>query len=275
MYAAKTTAFNNSLMYNNNTFIDTHSHLYVNEFTTDLVATIARAKANNIAAIIMPAIDSQTHQNLLKLALEHPNYLWPMMGLHPCSVNLNYKNELEIAKNLTTKNTVAVGEIGLDFYWNRTFEKQQKEAFNVQIELALKNNLPINIHSRNATQECLNIVNDHQNGALKGIFHCFSGSYQTAKQVRNLNFYMGIGGVVTYKNAGLAEVLQKFSLNDIVVETDAPYLSPVPHRGKRNEPSFITHIAAKLCEVFNCSTQQLSQATLANTKLVFDKVNFS
>jgi TatD DNase family protein len=269
----KTKPLLKSLMNTQPVFIDTHCHIYIDEFTNDVIETLKRAKDNNIVGIIMPAIDSETHNTLLKLANEEPNYLWPMMGLHPCYVKEDYKEQLAIAKGFTNQNTVAIGEIGLDFYWDRTYEKQQIEVFNTQIEYALSLNLPINIHCRNATQECINIVKSHQNGKLKGIFHCFSGSYETAKQVRDLNFYMGIGGVVTYKNAGLGEVLQKFSINDIVLETDAPYLSPIPFRGKRNEPSYIINIATKLCEVFNCTMSELSEATMANTKIVFDKVN--
>jgi TatD DNase family protein len=259
-------------MTNDLAFFDTHSHIYIQDFTEDIEAIIERARNKNIVGIILPAIDSETHEALVTLAKNNKQYIFPMMGLHPCSVKENWQDELAIAKKYIDNSTVAIGEIGLDFYWDRTFEQQQKEAFNTQIVLAKELGLPINIHSRNATQECINIVKEHQDGTLQGIFHCFSGSYETAKQVVDLNFYMGIGGVVTYKNAGLGEVLAKFSLDNIVLETDAPYLTPVPFRGKRNEPAYIEYVVEKLCTVFQCTPTEVSKATMANTKKVFAKV---
>ncbi len=258
-------------MINDLAFFDTHSHIYIQDFNEDIEVVIERAKSKNIVGIILPAIDSETHKALVTLAKNNTHYIFSMMGLHPCSVKENYQEELIIAKSYINNNTVAIGEIGLDFYWDRTFEKQQKAAFHEQIIWAKQLGLPINLHSRNATQECIEIVKEHQDGSLKGIFHCFSGSYETAKQVVDLNFYMGIGGVVTYKNAGLGEVLTKFSLANIVLETDAPYLTPVPFRGKRNEPAYIEHVVEKLCTLFNCTPKEVSTATMANTKKVFAK----
>jgi TatD DNase family protein len=250
-------------------FVDTHAHLYINDFENDLDEVIERAKQEGVGQIFLPAIDSQTHNKLISLTEKYPNYCYGMMGLHPCDVKENYKDELQIAKHLIKTETKAIGEIGLDFYWDKTFAKQQVEAFQEQINWALALNLPINIHSRNSMQDCINIVKDFQNGNLKGIFHCFSGSYEIAKQILDLNFYLGIGGVVTYKNAGLPEILKRLDLKYLVLETDSPYLTPVPYRGKRNESSYIKYVAGKIAETYETDVETVGKITTANSKLVY------
>ena len=192
------------------------------------------------------------------------------MGLHPCSVKENYKEELSIIEDwLSRRKFAAIGEIGLDFYWDKTFSDQQYEAFTHQINLALQYDLPIVIHTRNAMQETINVVKEFAPKGLKGIFHCFSGSYESAKEIIKAGFYLGIGGVVTYKNAGLAEVLEKIELDHLVLETDSPYLTPVPFRGKRNESSYIKYVVARLAEIKNTTADEIAAITTANANKIF------
>jgi TatD DNase family protein len=248
--------------------VDTHCHLYSTEFDTDIAAVISRAKKEGVQKFYLPAIDSSTHAAMLALEKKMTNECIAMMGLHPCSVNENYKTELNIVEEWFSKrNFVAVGEIGLDFYRDKTFVHEQYESFRWQIELALKKNIPIVIHTRNAMQETINVVKEYKN--IRGIFHCFSGSYESAKEIIKAGFYLGIGGVVTYKNAGLAEVLQKIDLQYLVLETDSPYLTPVPFRGKRNEPSYLKYVIEKVAEIKNVSVEEVAEVTTKNAAAVF------
>ena len=193
-----------------------------------------------------------------------------MMGLHPCYVKENYQEELTIVKDwLSKRKFAAVGEIGLDFFWDKTFEKQQYEAFRIQIELALQNNLPIVIHTRDAMQESIDVVKEYTSRGIKGIFHCFGGTVENAKEIIDAGFYLGIGGVLTYKKSGLAEVLEKIDLKHLVLETDAPYLTPVPFRGKRNESSHLKYIVEKLALIKNISTEEVAAVTTANAEKIF------
>lgn len=250
--------------------VDTHCHLYSTEFDTDIDAVINRADAEGVQKIYLPAIDSTTHTAMLNLEEKNANKFIAMMGLHPCSVKENYKSELQIVEQwLQQRKFVAVGEIGLDFYWDKTFSKEQEEAFRMQIEWALQYNLPIVIHTRNAMQETINIVKEYAPKGLHGIFHCFSGSYESAKEIIKAGFYLGIGGVVTYKNAGLAEVLEKIALQHLVLETDAPYLTPLPFRGKRNEPSYLKYVIEKIATIKNISVEDVANATTQNAQLIF------
>jgi TatD DNase family protein len=202
---------------------------------------------------------------------EWPNECFPMMGLHPCSVQGNYKEELSLVNQWLSKRTfVAIGEIGLDFYWDKTFIEQQYQAFNYQMELALQYNLPIVIHSRDAMKECIEAVRPFAAKGLKGIFHCFGNSLESANEIISMGFYLGIGGVLTYKKSGLAEVIKEISLDHIVLETDAPYLTPVPYRGKRNESSYLTYVAEKIAEVKNIGIEVVAEKTSANAKKIFD-----
>lgn len=252
--------------------IDTHSHLYSEEFKEDISQVIIRAKENAVQKIYMPNIDSSSINDMLMLEQQHPGVCFAMMGLHPCYVNENYKSELALVEDWFSKRSfAAVGEIGLDYYWDQTFVKEQKEAFQFQVSLALQNNTPIVIHSRNSTQDCIELVQKNQNGNLRGIFHCFGGSVDEAKQIIDLGFLLGIGGVVTYKKSGLAEVLKDISLDHLVLETDAPYLTPVPYRGKRNEPSYLKYVAEKIAEAKECTVEEVVQKTTENAEKIFDK----
>ncbi len=193
-----------------------------------------------------------------------------MMGLHPCSVKENYKQELGLVQQwLSERKFAAVGEIGLDYYWDKTFTDQQIDAFEQQIDWAKEYRLPIVIHSRDAMQDCIDIVRKKQDGHLKGVFHCFSGTGKEAREIIDLGFYLGIGGVITYKKAGLAELLEKIELSALVLETDAPYLTPAPFRGKRNESSYLKYIAAKLAEVKRTSIEEVARVTTENARKIF------
>ena len=250
--------------------IDTHCHLYSEEFDTDIAAVLQRATAGGVQQFYLPAIDSTATTAMLKLEEKFPGKCIAMMGLHPCYIKENYKEELQMAADwLTKRKFAAVGETGLDYYWDKTFVKEQEEAFRVQIEWSLEYNLPIVIHTRNAIQETINIVKEYVPRGVRGIFHCFSGSYESAKEIIKAGFYLGIGGVLTYKKAGLAEVLQNIDLQHLVLETDAPYLTPVPYRGKRNESSYLKYIVDKLSEVKNVQVEKVAAITTANAQKIF------
>ncbi len=250
--------------------IDTHTHLYSEEFKDDIAEVLQRAEKEMVQKFCLPAIDSETHQAMIALEDANPGKCFAMMGLHPCSVKENYKEELAIAEKwLEKRKFVAVGEIGLDYYWDKTFEKQQVEAFQLQIDWALHYKLPIVIHTRNAIQDAINIVKNRQNGSLSGIFHCFSGSHESAKEIIKAGFYLGIGGVLTYKKANLPEVLKHIDLQHIVLETDAPYLTPVPFRGKRNESSYLKYVVEKLAEAKEVSEEEVCEITTANAQKIF------
>ena len=249
--------------------IDTHAHLYLADFELDRSMMLDRAKQAGIEKIFLPAIDSSTHTSLLQMETDFP-WCKAMMGVHPCSIKENYQEELAIAQQYWDKrNFVAVGEIGLDFYWDRTFEKEQYEAFRIQIEWALEKNVPIVIHSRQSTLDCVRVLKEYKNSALRGVFHCFSGSLEEAHEIIKLGFYLGIGGVITYKNAGLGAVLEKIDLTHLVVETDAPYLTPAPHRGKRNESSYISLIAEKIATVKAEKEGKVAEITTQNAENLF------
>ncbi len=250
--------------------IDTHCHLYSEEFEGDIDAVIGRAKAEGVTKFYLPAIDSSCLEAMLLLEQKFPNECIAMMGLHPCYVKENYKEELAIVETqLAARNFAAIGEIGLDFYWDKTFTTQQYEAFEQQMQWALHKQLPIVIHTRNAMQETLERVKPFAAKGLKGIFHCFSGSYESAKQIVDMDFLLGIGGVITYKNAGLPEALKNIPVDYLVLETDAPYLTPVPFRGKRNESSYLKYIIEKLAEVKEISMEALAAITTSNAEKLF------
>lgn len=250
--------------------IDTHCHLYLEEFREDIRLVIEKASAAGVEQIYLPAIDSSEHQNLVDLEAAFPGKCVAMMGLHPCYVKENVEDELRLVEDwLSNRSFAAIGEIGLDFYWDRTFEAQQYDAFRKQIGLALQYSLPIVIHSRNSTKECIEIVNEFRGKNLHGVFHCFGGSYEEAKQIADAGFYLGIGGIVTYKNAGLPAVLERLSLDQIVLETDAPYLTPVPFRGKRNESAYLPYVVAKLAEIYQVSSEEVAARTTANARKLF------
>jgi TatD DNase family protein len=250
--------------------VDTHAHIYADDFNDDRVEIIQRARQAGIGSILMPAIDSSTHNAMLSLEEDNPGYCRSMMGIHPCSVKDNYRDELRIAAgHFERRKVIAVGETGLDFYWDLSFKEQQYEAFHEQARWALHYDIPIVIHSRNSTDECIDVIAQHQKGKLRGVFHCFSGNLEQAKKIIGLGFYLGIGGVLTFKNSGLDAVARELDLENVVLETDAPYLAPVPFRGKRNEPSYIAHVADKLAAIKNIGKEEVGTITTANAQKLF------
>ena len=251
---------------------DTHCHLYVAEFDDDRASMLERAFASGTRRMMLPNIDLESVDRILNLAKEQPGHCIPMMGLHPCSVKENYKVELgEIEKLLFSGKYIGVGETGIDLYWDTTFKEQQIEAFELQIDWALQLDLPVIIHSRESLDLNIEIISRKQDGRLRGIFHCFGGSLEQARRIHDLGFKAGIGGTVTYKNSTLPNVLPEMAPSMIVLETDAPYLAPVPKRGKRNESSYIPLIAAKVADILQVSLAELSVLTNENAAEVFGK----
>ena len=247
--------------------IDTHAHIYLPEFDTDRDDCINRAVEAGVQSILMPAIDSSTHQAMLQVEADYPNCL-AMIGLHPCSVNDSFEKELEIVREYLGKRRFwAIGEIGLDFYWDKTFTDQQYQCFHAQIELALQYDLPIAIHSRNATEECIGVIQQYPE--LTGVFHCFSGTFEQAVSLMETSFFMGIGGVATFKNGGLDKILEKTGIERVILETDAPYLAPVPFRGKRNEPAYTRLVAEKLASITGLGLEQVAEITTENARKLF------
>jgi TatD DNase family protein len=250
--------------------IDTHCHLYAVEFEADRDVMLQASKQEGIERIFLPAIDGSTHYMMMQLAKNTEGYCLPMMGLHPCSVDADFEAELQQVETwLQQEKYYAIGEIGLDFYHSTEWKTQQLEAFAFQIELAKKYALPIVIHSRSSMDECIHAIEQKNETGLKGIFHCFGGDERQAKRIIDMGWMLGIGGVVTYKNAGLAKLMGALPLENIVLETDAPYLTPVPFRGKRNEPSYIKYVAAKIAEIKNISIEEVISVTTANAKKIF------
>lgn len=251
--------------------IDTHSHIYDEAFIDDIDDIIIRAKNNGVDKILLPNIDTDTISNLNKLVDKYENECIPMMGLHPTSVTLDWKKDLEIIKNEFSKRKYyAVGEIGMDLYWDKTLKQQQQLAFEEQLKWSIEFNLPISIHSREAVMECIESI--HKVGAdkIRGIFHSFGGDLDELKEILKLpNFYIGVNGTITYKNSKLPEILGYTDLKKLVVETDAPYLPPVPFRGKRNEPAYTTYIIQKLSEIYKKTKTEVENITTSNAKIIF------
>ena len=251
---------------------DTHCHLYLPEFENDIETVIKNAENIGVSRFYMPSINSTHYEDMLKLQQKYPTKIFLMIGLHPCYVKENNQTELDwIEQNISNK-IVAIGEIGLDFYWDTQFKKQQIEIFETQMELALKHNLPIVIHCRNAMQETIDLVKPFANKGLKGIFHCFGGDEKNAKDIRNLDFLMGIGGIVTYKNAQhLIPLIKNIGLSSFVLETDAPYLAPITYRGKRNESSYLHEIIQYLALNLEINIERIAEITSNNAKKLFHK----
>lgn len=250
--------------------IDTHCHLYLEDFDSDLSDVMKRAATEQVKKFYLPAIDSSTHTAMIGLEEKYNGQCFAMMGLHPCSVKENYKEELQIADEwLNRRKFAAVGEIGLDFYWDKTFTKEQYTAFHTQIEWALNYKLPIVIHTRNAMPETIDVVKQYEGRGLTGIFHCFGGTVEEAQQITSIGFYLGIGGVLTYKKSGLDETLKEVDLKHIVLETDSPYLTPVPFRGKRNESSYLQYVVQRLAQVKKISIEEIAAVTTANAEKIF------
>ena len=253
-------------------FIDTHSHLYSEQFDNDRITAINEAIALGIDTILLPNISSKYTNNLLKLCNQFPENCFPMMGLHPCDVSEeNFDSEMQHVEIELAKNKyIAVGEIGLDLYWDKTKLEVQKRAFIHQIKLAKQYQIPIAIHVRDAFDEAIEIVESHNDNTLRGVFHCFTGSIVQAERVIDLkDFYLGIGGVITFKNSGLDQTIKEISLKNLILETDSPYLAPVPFRGKRNESKYLTKIAEKIAEIKNMTINEIAEITTANAKKLF------
>ena len=250
--------------------IDTHTHLYLNQFKDDIDKVIQSSKDKGINKFIFPAIDSTHFDDMHDLKNKYPGSIYLMSGLHPTDVKENFKQELEFVVNsLKSHSYVAIGEIGIDLYWDKTYLKQQQEAFTFQIRLAIKHDLPIVIHCREAFDEIFEILDKENCSKLRGVFHCFTGTLKQANRAIKLGFKLGIGGVVTFKNGGIDKFLSQIDLKHIVLETDSPYLAPVPFRGKRNESSYITYVIDKLSEIYGLPIKEIASVTTKNAEKVF------
>tara|TARA_R110000868_G_scaffold106325_13_gene291641 strand:- start:762 stop:1538 length:777 start_codon:yes stop_codon:yes gene_type:complete len=253
-------------------FIDTHTHLYSEQFDEDREAMIERALAKGVQRFFLPNIDASSIDGMKALEAKYPKNCYPMMGLHPCSVGENVEEELLIVENELQKNNyIAVGEIGMDLYWDKKFLKEQEMAFRKQIEWAKSMHLTIVIHCRDAFDEVLTVMDELNDKNLKGVFHCFTGNLEQANHILNYgNFKLGIGGVVTFKNAGLDKVVEQLPIDSLVLETDSPYLAPVPFRGKRNESSYTLLVAEKLAEIYQLPLNDIARITTNNALSIFD-----
>ena len=252
-------------------FIDTHTHMYASQFDSDRSESIEKAIADGVKHMYLPNIDSNSIEGMKKLTQQFPENCFAMMGLHPCSVKENVEEELQrIEEELENHSFIAVGEIGMDLYWDKTFIKEQEMAFREQIQWAKNKNLPIVIHCREAFDEILTIMDEVNDNDMRGIFHCFTGTIEQAKHILNYGgFKLGIGGVLTFKNSGLDKVVKHLELKDLVLETDSPYLAPVPFRGKRNESAYLIHVAEKMAEIFDTSLKEVAKVTTAAAQEVF------
>lgn len=251
--------------------IDTHLHLYADEFSEDRSTVINRALEAGVTKFLLPNIDLQSVDGMHELEVNYPDQFYPMMGLHPCSVERNYQDVLaEIKKHLYARKYIAVGEIGIDLYWDKSTYAIQKAAFNIQCEWAMDLGLPIVIHSRESIDEIIELL-EPLKGQITGVFHCFTGTVKQVRAILDLGFYVGVGGVVTFKNTTLRDVLKEgVDKQRIILETDSPYLAPTPYRGKRNEPSYLVEICQTLADVYECSVDEIDEVTTANALRLFN-----
>ena len=255
-------------------FIDTHAHIYLSQFDDDLDEMMQRALKVGVGKILMPNIDVDTFDRLHAVEQQYPKHCFAMMGLHPCSVNGQYEKQLDqIKERLEAREYIAVGEIGLDLYWDKTYLAEQIEAFKIQTFWAHERKLPIVIHSRDSTSQLIEILEDLALPGLSGVFHCFSGNIEEGIRILDLGFYLGIGGVSTFKNGGLDLVLPEMPLDRLILETDAPYLAPHPYRGKRNESAYIPLIAERLGSLYNCELKVIEDTTTQNANFLFSLSN--
>lgn len=254
--------------------IDTHSHIYAEEFDSDRAEVIARAKAAGITKIILPNVDSESLPRMLQLESEYPGYCFAAIGLHPTSVKENYAEELAIVKKeLERREYIAIGEIGIDLYWDKSFLKEQIQVFVQQIEWALEYKLPVIIHVRDSFSETMQVLEQFRGKGLEGVFHSFTGTIDQAREIIEFGgFYIGINGIVTFKNSGLDAVVEQIDAQYLLLETDAPYLTPAPFRGKRNESEYLTLVATKLANTFNMNFNQLTKITTENAYKLFKKL---
>jgi len=251
--------------------IDTHTHLYLNAFNDDREAMVERAVASGVKYMFLPNIDSSSVRGMQALCERFPENCFPLMGLHPTSVKDNFRDELaQVEKLLDEQIYYGVGETGIDLYWDNTYYREQVEAFNRQIDLAMEHGLPLVIHARESFTEIFRILENRDISGLRGVFHCFTGKLEEAEHAIKLGFMLGIGGVLTYKNSGLDHVVAELGIEHLILETDAPFLSPVPHRGKRNESAYIIHVADKLAEVLGATAKEVAEATTRNACTLFN-----
>lgn len=251
--------------------IDTHTHLYLPEFDADRDEVVDRAAVNGISKMLLPNIDTNSVKQMLDLVSRYPGICFPMTGLHPTSVKEDYLLQLETLETLITENKIiAVGEIGIDLYWDKTFLKEQIISFRQQIRIALQNKLPAVIHSRDAFPEVFSVLDEFNGEKLTGVFHAFTGNINDAEKALNMGFKLGIGGIVTFKNSGLDKIVKEIGPDNLILETDSPYLAPVPYRGKRNESSYICIINKKLAEIFNISEEKMAEITYLNSVALFN-----
>jgi len=251
--------------------IDTHSHIYSEDFDADRAETVRRAKEAGVQHIILPNCDGVTLPQMLSLESQFPDFCHAAIGLHPTSVKEDYNIELNLVKSeLERRSFIAVGEIGIDLYWDKTFLNEQIIAFQQQIDWALEYKLPVIIHVRDSFKETMDALTRYKNSGLKGVFHSFKGSLEQAREILDFGgFLLGINGIVTFKNSGLAAVVREINLENILLETDSPYLTPAPHRGKRNESAYVILVCTKLAEVYNCSAEEIDRQTTQNAKSLF------
>ncbi len=251
--------------------IDTHAHLYADEFSSDRTEVLKHAHDEGVKKIILPAIDSKSHDAMIEMAAQNPQMLFPLMGLHPTSVKDDYKKELSIVEKYLAEHSSfhGIGEIGIDLYWDKTHLKEQTDAFIIQVNWAKKLKWPIVIHTRDSFLQVFNVLEPLLDGNLTGIFHCFGGTLEEAKLIEKIGFYMGIGGVITFKNSSLGDVIAQVDINHLVLETDCPYLAPAPYRGKRNESSYLKLVANKLASVQQTTIEQVAAITTKNAIRVF------
>lgn len=253
-------------------FIDTHAHIYHEDFKVDWIDMLQRCREAKVDQVYMPNVDHESIDGMLELESRSEGMCHAMMGLHPCSVKRGFERELYIVEEwLSKREFAAVGEIGTDLYWDKTLFEEQKEAFNIQVNWAKKYKLPIVIHCRESIDETIALVEQAKDEHLTGIFHCFTGNIDQAKRITSLGFLLGIGGVATFKNGGLDKVLPEIALDHLVLETDSPYLAPVPYRGKRNEPSYIPIVASRISEIKKVSMDEVRSATSVNASRLFNK----
>lgn len=251
-------------------FIDTHSHLYDEAFSSEEDDAVVRAVEAGVTRIIFPDIDSQSRGNMFEFADRHPDVIYPCLGLHPTSVGKDWQEELSKIEPYLARKIFAIGEIGMDCYWSREFISEQEEVMRIQLEIASKTDLPVIIHSRESTELIIKILKDCKHLGLRGVFHAFSGSLETFRELQRLgDWYIGIGGVLTYRKASIAETVRHIPLDRILLETDSPYLTPVPFRGKRNESSYIPHIAGKLAELTETDIAAIAESTTSNARKLF------
>jgi TatD DNase family protein len=250
--------------------IDTHAHIYSEEFIDDVDQVVQHAYDNDVKKIILPNIDSASIKRLIDLSDAYPHLLYPLMGLHPTSVSDDYREELQAIEYwLEKRKFYGIGEIGIDLYWNNAYLNEQMESFRHQVRLALTMDLPVVIHLRDSFTQVYDIIKEEQNGSLKGVFHCFSGDETEARKIVDLGFLLGIGGIITFKNNNLKRVIKNISVNNLVLETDAPYLTPVPKRGKRNESAYLVYVAQAVAGIYDISVEQVAKITTDNARHLF------